>query len=74
MRSIGSTIATEHTYDQIIFCPNTNGNCWTSRAGVFDFDGAVSEKLWRTACKGQFFAWLRYHLSDHRPLWAEFRK
>ena len=69
---IGSSIATDRAYDQIVFYANTNGSCWTGKAGIFDFDGAVCKRLWRSAGKGKFLAWLRYYVSDHRPLWSEF--
>jgi hypothetical protein len=42
---------------------------------VFDFDGAVLNAL-ATAGRQKhrdFFGYVRYHLSDHRPLWAEFK-
>jgi hypothetical protein len=39
---------------------------------VFDFDGAVFKTLWDLVKPARFKGYLRYYLSDHRPLWAEF--
>jgi hypothetical protein len=40
---------------------------------VIDFDGAVFRDLWQARPAKDFRAYVRYYLSDHRPLWAEFR-
>ena len=40
--------------------------------GVFDFDGALFKTLWDSRGRRDFLAYLRYYVSDHRPLWAEF--
>jgi len=39
---------------------------------VFDFDGAIFGDLWQARGRDDFLAYVRYYLSDHRPLWAEF--
>jgi hypothetical protein len=39
---------------------------------VFDFDGALFRTLWEARSRQDFLAYVRYHLSDHRPLWVEF--
>lgn len=70
---IGSSIATDSHYDQIAFFPGETENEFVGNAGVFDFDGALFSTLWRTRPGPDFFAYLRYYISDHRPLWAEFR-
>lgn len=59
-------------YDQVAWFPAT-GALFTGRHGVFDFDGAVFADLWQSAGRKSFNTWVRYHLSDHRPLWAELR-
>ena len=69
---IASSIATDSHYDQLAFFPGETGQEFT-RSGVFDFDGAVFADLWRTRSSGDFEAYVRCHLSDHRPLWAQFR-
>jgi len=57
-------------YDQIAFFPGTK-SLFTGRTGVFDFDSAVFPKLWDERGRKDFNAFVRYYLSDHRPLWAE---
>jgi hypothetical protein len=41
---------------------------------VFDFDGALFQSLWNDPqrTQSQFRGYVKYHISDHRPLWAEF--
>jgi endonuclease/exonuclease/phosphatase family metal-dependent hydrolase len=69
---IGSSIAEDNHYDQIGFFPGETGEQFTGRSGVFDFDGALFRTLWEARSRQDFLAYVRYHLSDHRPLWAEF--
>jgi endonuclease/exonuclease/phosphatase family metal-dependent hydrolase len=71
---IASSIATESHYDQVAFFPGETGQEFVT-SGVFDFDGAVFADLWqsRIRSRADFEAYVRYHLSDHRPLWAQFR-
>ena len=68
---IGSSIATDATYDQIAFFPGETQDDFV-QAGVFDFDGGVFGDLW-SSHQNDFLGYLRYYLSDHRPLWAVFR-
>lgn len=70
---IGSAIATDNHYDQIAFFPGETQNEFTGRSGVFDFDGALFRTLWETRGRKDFLAYMRYYISDHRILWAEFR-
>ncbi len=69
---IASSIATDSHYDQVAFFPGETGQEFV-KSGVFDFDGAVFTDLWEVRGRTDFEAYVRYHLSDHRPLWAEFR-
>ena len=72
--AIGSSIVDDQHYDQIAFFPgDMQKRCGAS--GVFDYDGAVFRDLWDPAGKDnkKFFAYVRYYLSDHRPLWAQFK-
>ncbi len=77
---IGTTLKPESSnlkairqYDQIAFFPKTN-SFYTKTTGVFDYDDVIFKKLWETKKKlGDFNAYLRYYISDHRPLWAKFR-
>jgi endonuclease/exonuclease/phosphatase family metal-dependent hydrolase len=70
---IGSTIQTDSHYDQVAFFPGETQTEFTANIGLFDFDGALFRTLWRTRAPQEFFAYVRYCVSDHRPLWAEFR-
>lgn len=70
---IGSSIAADEHYDQIAFFPGDTKDDYTGRSGVIDFDGAVFRDLWQARPAKDFRAYVRYYLSDHRPLWAEFR-
>ena len=69
---IGSTIASDSHYDQIVFFPGETDAQFSGRIGVFDFDGALFHELWKSRPVKDFLAFMRYHISDHRPLWAEF--
>ena len=69
---IGSNLAGDQHYDQVAFFPTGAGAKFTGKSGVFDFDGGVFAGLWATKTPSQFRSFIRYYLSDHRPLWAEF--
>ena len=69
---IASSISTDAEYDQIMFFPGKTDNEFTGNIGVFDFDGAIFKTIWETKTKTQFNSYVRYYISDHRPLWAEF--
>ena len=69
---IGSNLAGDQHYDQVAFFPTGAGAKFSGKAGVFDFDGGVFADLWATKTPAQFRSFIRYYLSDHRPLWAEF--
>ena len=69
---IASSIASDANYHQVAFFPGTTRNCFTGRKGVFDFDTVVFPTLWQDGANGKDFkAYLRYYLSDHRPMWVE---
>lgn len=68
---ISATIASDKQYDQISFMPGPARDAFVN-AGVFDFDGAVFAKVWDERTPAQFKSYLRYYLSDHRPVWAQF--
>lgn len=69
---IGSAIASDSHYDQIAFVPGATKNRFTGACNVFDFDGALFQDLWQQRTPAQFQSYVKYHISDHRPLWAEF--
>jgi endonuclease/exonuclease/phosphatase family metal-dependent hydrolase len=72
---IGSAIASDSYYDQIAFFPGGSQKRFTGACNVFDFDGALFQDLWSdpTRTQKQFLEYARFHVSDHRPLWAEFQ-
>ncbi len=70
---IGSTIQTDNHYDQVAFFPGETQEEFTGNSGVFDFDGVLFRTLWDDRSPEEFFAYARYYVSDHRPLWAQFR-
>jgi len=70
---IASAIASDSQYDQIAFFPGATHARFTGESNVFDFDGALFRVLWQTRTPKQFLSYVRYHISDHRPLWAQFR-
>lgn len=69
---IASNIANDKHYDQIMFFPGATKDRFTGQIGVFDFDGALFGDLWATRSAALFRGYLRYYISDHRPIWAEF--
>jgi endonuclease/exonuclease/phosphatase family metal-dependent hydrolase len=71
---IGSAIASDNHYDQLAFFPGGAQTRFTGACNVFDFDGALFQDLWNDPKRTpkQFLEYARFHISDHRPLWAEF--
>ena len=70
---IASSISTDAEYDQIMFFPGKTNKEFTGEIGVFDFDGVIFKTLWEKKTPTQFNSYVRYYISDHRPLWAEFK-
>ncbi len=70
---ISSSISLDRAYDQIAFFPGPTKDRFTKKMGVFDFDGVLFSELWETHTKNQFTSYVRYYISDHRPVWAEFK-
>jgi endonuclease/exonuclease/phosphatase family metal-dependent hydrolase len=68
---IGTTITDGKHYDQLAFFPQKAGLAFITD-GVFDFDGALFKDLWNSSTSSLFEAYMRYHISDHRPIWAQF--
>ncbi|QDC11386.1 hypothetical protein FHY55_20085 [Oceanicola sp. D3] len=68
---IGTVITEGKHYDQLAFFPGDAGQAFVQK-GVFDFDGAVFADLWQSRTPAEFDAFTRYHISDHRPIWAQF--
>ena len=70
---VGSAIASDSQYDQIAFFPGSLEDRFTGAMNVFDFDNALFRDLYKARGRERFLAYSRYHISDHRPLWAEFK-
>jgi endonuclease/exonuclease/phosphatase family metal-dependent hydrolase len=68
----GSSLGGHHHYDQMAFVPGDIQKRNTNIA-PFDFDNALFRTLWNPNRPDPFLTYTRYHISDHRPLWAEFR-
>ena len=70
---IGSAIASDSYYDQIAFFPGPTNDRFNGAMNVFDFDGALFQDLWQERPGSPFLSYVRFHISDHRPLWVEFQ-
>lgn len=74
----GSNLGNDKTYDQMTFAPGTIERRIKS-FDVFDFDKAIFLTLWKKLIEGTtkgkairiFRSHVRYHISDHRPLWVQ---
>lgn len=69
---IASSIANDSNYDQIAFMPGMTSQCFTGLKGVFDFDTCLFPELWQGGANAtNFKSYIRYYLSDHRPMWVQ---
>lgn len=73
----GSNLAGDQYYDQLFFFPKHTKPEFSGNIGVFDFDNALFKNFWNTvednkAGRQKYHQYIRYYLSDHRPLWAQF--
>jgi endonuclease/exonuclease/phosphatase family metal-dependent hydrolase len=64
----GTSLGGLNHYDQIALFPSRTTEL--QQIAVFDFDNAVFKDVWEARPKG-FLAYTRFHVSDHRPLWAQ---
>lgn len=64
-----SNINNDKNYDQIAFVPGMKSRI--SSQGVFSFDNVVFADMYQSRTAGEFKSYLRYYLSDHRPMWME---
>lgn len=72
---VPSAIASDNQYDQILYFPEQT-EPKLGAMGVFDYDTAIFRSLWMGAAKEdktRFSAYLRYYISDHRPVWCQMR-
>ncbi len=70
--SLGSNLAGDKHYDQVAFHAGGMQDAYTGNSGVFDFDHAPFFAGAWSSSHDYFNAAVKYHIADHRPLWAEF--
>lgn len=69
---IASSISSDANYDQIAFFPETSQSRFTGLKGVFDYDAAIFPDLWKNGANlKDYKVYLRYYISDHRPMWVQ---
>jgi endonuclease/exonuclease/phosphatase family metal-dependent hydrolase len=69
---IASSISSDANYDQIAFFPETTQSRFTGVKGVFDYDAVIFPDLWKDGTNlKNYKAYLRYYISDHRPMWVQ---
>ena len=76
----GTNLGNDKTYDQIALAP-TSLRGKVSKYGVFDFDNAIFASKWQQLsaelshkkATALFSRYMKFHISDHRPLWMQLR-
>jgi hypothetical protein len=72
--SNGSSIASDNHFDQIAYFPAQSKHLLAGPTGIFDYDGAIFPSLWNNGANTKNFnAYLRYYISDHRPMWVQLK-
>jgi exonuclease III len=66
---IYSNISNDKMYDQIGFLPDAKTRIISQ--GVFPFDNAVFADIYQNKTKAEFKGYIKYFISDHRPMWME---
>jgi endonuclease/exonuclease/phosphatase family metal-dependent hydrolase len=70
--SMGSSLGGDKYYDQLAFHAGGMQNAYAGNSGVFDFDHTpFFAGAWNRS-PDYFNTTVKYHIADHRPLWAEF--
>lgn len=64
-----SNLNNDKQYDQIAFLPGSKSRIISS--GIFPFDNAAFADIYTTKTKTEFKGYMKYYLSDHRPMWIE---
>ncbi|MEP6847141.1 MAG: endonuclease/exonuclease/phosphatase family protein [Panacibacter sp.] len=65
---VHSNINDDQQYDQIAFLPGTKRRILSD--GVFPFDNAAFADIYNEH-KSSFKGYIKYYISDHRPMWIE---
>jgi len=68
---VNSNISDSSPFDQMAVVPGMKNRL--SRPRPFDYDGAVFSDLFEAHGQVVFRAYLRYYISDHRPVWTELK-
>ncbi|MCB1123208.1 MAG: hypothetical protein KJT03_16760 [Verrucomicrobiae bacterium] len=71
--AMGSSLSGENHYDQVLFHSGGMQDAYTGASGVFDFDHEPFFKSAWNKGKEYFNATVKYHIADHRPMWAAFK-
>jgi exonuclease III len=66
---IYSNISDDKMYDQIAFLPDAKTRIISQ--GVFPFDNAAFADIYNSKTKAEFKGYIKYYISDHRPMWME---
>jgi endonuclease/exonuclease/phosphatase family metal-dependent hydrolase len=66
---IYSNINNDKSYDQIAFLPGIKDKILST--GIFPFDNIIFADMYKSKTGGEFKGYLKYYLSDHRPMWME---
>lgn len=70
--AMGSSLSGDKHYDQVAFHAGGMQNFYTGLSGVFDFDRTpFFNDAWQVS-SDYFNKTIKFHIADHRPLWAEF--
>jgi endonuclease/exonuclease/phosphatase family metal-dependent hydrolase len=67
----GTSLGGLHHYDQIAIFPAATTEL--EHIDVFDFERPMFRDVFEQKTLVQFLAYTRFHMSDHRPLWAQFK-
>ena len=66
---IYSNLNNDKAYDQIAFLPGMKSNILNH--GIYPFDNAVFADIYNSKTAVEFRSYIKYYLSDHRPMWIE---
>ena len=64
-----SNLNDDKAYDQIAFLPGMKSAILSH--GVFPFDNALFAEVYKTKTPAEFRSFVKYFISDHRPMWME---
>ena len=67
----GTSLGGLNHYDQIALFPAATTEL--EQIDVFDFERPMFRDVFEQKTLVQFLAYTRFHISDHRPLWAQFK-